>query len=312
MKLVSICVSIIALTLVTVVSKAEDKVSDLEILAKRGKGVVSQKSFNARAAKIPPESRQAALRNGGRLKSVINTMLLKAQLAEDAREAGFDKDQTVIDRMQLAAESELAEAWIERYIELQPAGDYEQLALEYYELNKHSLMSELTIDVSHILVSLDDHTDEEASKLADSVYSEAIASPASFDDLIQTYSEDPSSASNKGRFSKVKRGDMVKSFEDAAFNLGSGDISPPVKTEYGYHIIRLDAYNEGIQQPFDNVKEAIMSGQRKKHAERIKNDYLGSLTALDVEMTKEALEEMVRRQFGEDAVETESASDDSE
>ena len=68
------------------------------------KGVVTQQMFSARADKIPADIREPTLRNGNRLRDVINGMLLRAQLAADAREAGFDQNQVVIDRMKLAAE----------------------------------------------------------------------------------------------------------------------------------------------------------------------------------------------------------------
>ena len=136
--------------------------------------------------------------------------------------------------------------------------------------------------------------------------------PASFDELVLTYSEDPSSTGNKGKFYKVKRGDMVTAFEEVAFALDNGEISEPVKTEYGYHIIRLDAHVPSTQMSFEEVKGPIMANERKRHGDRIKRDYLGGLSALDVEMTKEALEEMVRRQYGDDYVESQDGTDETE
>jgi peptidyl-prolyl cis-trans isomerase C len=290
--------------------QASDKPDESEILAQRGKGVVSQSTFAARADKIPADSRQATLRDGNRLRDVLSTLLLRAQLEADAREAGFDKEQIVIDRMQLAAQSELAEAWVQHYVETQPQGDFEQLAREYYELNKQYMMSKEKINVSHILVSTEDRTDEEAKTLADSIVKEVEQNPASFDELVMTYSEDPSSASNKGKFFNVEKGDMVKEFEESAFALQDGEISEPVKTTYGYHIIRLDAYIPPAQMEFEEVKPQIMARERQNHEDRIKQDYLGLLSSLDVKMSEEALTEMVRRQFGEDYLESQAGENE--
>jgi len=290
----------------------DDKHVDLDILAQRGKGVVTQEMFTARADKIPADIRAPTLRNGNRLRDVINSMLLRAQLAADAREAGFEKVKIVQDRMQLAAESELAEAWLSHYVDMQPDADYEQLAREQFLLDQENTFSSPEIDVSHILVSTAERSDEDALALANDIHEQLQADPGEFDDLVMEFSEDPSAKSNRGSFAKVKMGDMVKPFEDAAFALQPGEISAPVKTEYGYHIIRLDAYYPPRKQTFEDVKPQLIERERKKHRERIERDYLESLTGLEVHMSEEQLGEMVSRNFGDKKDDPEAKGDDSE
>lgn len=282
--------------------QAAEPFSDSEILAKRGKGLVTQSAFTARAEEIPAKDRLAALRNGGRLKDVINTLLLRSQLAADAREAGFDKEQLVKDRMQLAAEAELAEAWVQHYVDIHPEGDFEQLARETYQLHQQDMLTSPRIDVSHILISSKDRSQEEALELAMSLALQLNKTPLDFDDLVTRYSDDPSAASNHGKFKNVKKGKMVKEFEQAAFALNVGEISVPVQTSFGYHIIRLDAYTAAEKLSFDEVKQQLIEAERSKHEDRIKKDYLGSLTSLDVEMSEESLQELVNRLFGEDYI----------
>jgi hypothetical protein len=291
---------------------ANASVEGSEVLAQRGKGVVTQTEFAARANKIPANIRRPTLRNRNRLQDVLNTLLLRAQLAADAREAGFDTDQIVINRMQLAAEAELAEAWVQHYVELQPEGDYEQLAREYYQLHQESLLSLPEIDVSHILISTSERSEEDAAELAELLSVQLKQDPTLFDELVMKYSEDPSASSNKGKFSKVKKGDMVKRFEEAAFALQQDEISAPVRTEYGYHIIRLDANFPAKKTSFAELKQRLMEREREQHQDRIRRDYLGSLTAIDVDMTEEALAEMVKRQFGENYTESKTEGEDSE
>jgi len=276
--------------------------TDEDILAKRGKGVVTQKAFTARADKIPANIRQSTLRNGNRFRDLINTLLLRAQLAEEARAAGFGDGEIIRERLRLAAEAELAEAWLQHYIEMQPPADYEKLASEYYALKQDTILSVPKMDVSHILVSVKERTANEAKKIADDISTQLAENPAAFDELVTKYSEDPSAASNHGSFKAVAQGDMVKPFEDAAFALAEGEISGPVKTQYGYHIIRLDALIPSTKLEFNEVKGRLMQAERRRHEERLQEDYISSLTTQEVTMTKQALEEMVRRQFGEDYI----------
>lgn len=284
--------------------------ADTDILAQRGEGIITQKQFEARANKIPENARRATLRDGGRLRNVLNSMLLRAQLAEDARAAGFDQQQIVIERMKLAAQEELAEAWMAHYVKQQHSqADFEQLAREKYELNKEDIMSEPKIDVSHILISTDNRSVEDAKNLADTISIELTENPDEFNELVKKHSDDLSASANKGKFHGVKKGDMVKEFESMAFSLSEGEISGPVRTQYGYHIIRLDKHYPSTRLDFETVKPQLIAQERKLHEDRIKNVYLNSLSNLDVEMSEESLKEMVRRVFGEDYVETQVDGD---
>ncbi len=105
---------------------------------------------------------------------------------------------------------------------------------------------------------------------------------------------------------------MVKPFEEMAFSLQPGEISEPVKTEYGYHIIRLDSYTEPEPMPFESVKQKLMTYEREKHVTRIKLGYLESLTTQDFSISDAQMEEMVRRTFGEDYLNSEAGDENSE
>jgi len=299
MKPISVTVLTIYLSLFLSNSNAADPVAEKEILAKRGKGVVTQQSFTARADMIPTMYRRSSLRDRNRLRDVINTLLLRSQLAQEAREAGFDKEEIVIGRMMLAAEAELSKAWVEHYVELQSAGDYEAMAREYYQLHQEKLLSSEQVSVTHILISTDERSDDEAKALVDSISLQLQEEPAAFDELVLKYSEDPSASANKGKFVNMKRGEMVEPFEKAAFALSDGEISEPVRTGYGYHIIRLDDHPARQKLKFDDIKPALVKDARKEHEDRIRADYLSTLTSLDVEMTEAALEELVKRLYGE-------------
>lgn len=88
----------------------------------------------------------------------------------------------------------------------------------------------------HILISFDTYSEDDAFELAEMVYNEALGG-ADFDTLINTYNEDPGMAVTPEGY-VFTTGEMVKEFEETAFALAPGEISAPVKTIYGYHIIK--------------------------------------------------------------------------
>jgi peptidyl-prolyl cis-trans isomerase D len=92
--------------------------------------------------------------------------------------------------------------------------------------------------------------------------------PGNFAELAKKDSQDPGSAANGGNLGFFQRDDMVKPFADAVFNpaVKVGDIICPVQTQYGYHIIRLDAVRSGKQLTLDDVRPEIEAELKKQAA----------------------------------------------
>lgn len=276
---------------------ADTAANDDDVLASRGKGSVTYGEFDAQMAHIPEADRAPFLRDGKRLESMLASMLLLSQLGAEARGAGFDQDPTIQTRMRLAAQQELAKAWLDNYVDSQPKPDLEALAQEYYQAHPDEFKTEPTVSVSHILISNKKRSNEEAKAVAEKILKEVRADPSQFDKLILKYSEDESLASNKGTFDGVGRKEMVKPFADAAFAMQPGEISDPVYSVYGYHIIRLNKVYPSKLKPFEAVHDQLVKQALAKHQERIREDYLGQLTSQNVDMTMAKVRKMLERYF---------------
>jgi peptidyl-prolyl cis-trans isomerase C len=273
-----------------------------EVLARRGGAEITHQEFDARMMEIPEKDRATFLRDGSRLESLVANMLLREQLAVEARAAGYDEDPLIQAQLALAAQDRLAALWLEHYVDERDDADLEALAREYWVLHPQEFMSERTVDASHILVSKTIRSEEEAREKAAEILAAVRTAPDTFDALVMEYSDDPSKAENRGRFTDVGRGDMVKPFEDAAFSLAQGEISGLVESVYGYHIIRLDAEHKPRVKAFDEVRPAIVKQERQRHRDRVRNDYLNQLANQDVDMTEEALRKMLQRYFSPEAL----------
>lgn len=270
-----------------------------EVLASRGEGKLTHLEFDARMHRIPEEDRSAFIRDPSRLERVIADLLLQKQLAAAATAAGFSDNAIVRARMKLASEAELATAWLDEYVRSQPDADFEALAREQYLIAPEQFKSPLSIDVSHILISVEKRGKEEALALAQDISAKLNSDPTRFDEFVMAYSDDPSAAANNGQFKGVKKGDMVKPFETTAFALTPGAISEPVLTQYGYHVIRADQVNEPAQLAFDVVKGKLIEAQKASHERRLKTHYIEEFTTLDTNLTEDALRTMLLRYFEE-------------
>ncbi|MDH4391927.1 MAG: SurA N-terminal domain-containing protein [Aquabacterium sp.] len=107
---------------------------------------------------------------------------------------------------------------------------------------------------------------QKAKAKADALLVEARKSPAGFAELAKKNSDDPGSAPNGGDLDFFGRGAMVKPFEDAAFAMKPGEISNVVASDFGYHIILLDAVRGGEKKPFEAVRAAIEDEVRQQGA----------------------------------------------
>jgi peptidyl-prolyl cis-trans isomerase C len=274
-----------------------EEVADLPegIMAVRGDGSVSREIFDASLADVPAKDRPVFLSSGRRVESRMADLLMNSQLVAAAREAGFDEGD-VRYQMQLAADRALAAAWLAHYVRSQPPADYEALAYEAYLLNKDKLVTQETIDVTHLLVSYENSSEEEAMEQAQAFLDQIHEDPAVFEELIRNHSEDPAVSRNKGKYKGVKKGDMVKGFEDAAFALTTpGEFSGLVPARHGVHIIRLDAINPSRTLEFDEVKQQLMAQKEKEHRERVQLDYLNSLSSLPWTVSEEELGALLER-----------------
>ncbi|MBQ9419969.1 MAG: peptidylprolyl isomerase [Synergistaceae bacterium] len=134
-------------------------------------------------------------------------------------------------------------------------------AKKFYDENTKLFTQPERVRASHILVS----NDESLAKVQ-----EELKAGKSFDVVAKEFSTDPGSASNGGDLGEFPRGVMVPEFEKAAFGLKEpGDVSEPVKSQFGWHIIKLGEHIPESAMPFEQVKEHIVQELKEKKTQEI-------------------------------------------
>ena len=124
---------------------------------------------------------------------------------------------------------------------------------DYYENNLDRFVSNEERKSSHILVAIDeDTTDEQAAELIKEIQSKLEIE--TFEELAKQYSDDPGSAAQGGDLGWAETGLFVPEFESALFSMNVGDISEAVKTDFGYHLIRMDDIKPGQQQAYEDIE----------------------------------------------------------
>jgi peptidyl-prolyl cis-trans isomerase D len=145
-------------------------------------------------------------------------------------------------------------------------------ARKFYEANTARFQEQERRRASHILIKIDAGADAKARQAikarAEQILAEVRKSPAQFGDLARKHSQDPVSGEKGGDLGSFTRDMMLKPFSDAAFQMQKGAISDLVESQFGYHIIRLDAIVPGAKLGFEAVKADIQKELRQQEAQR--------------------------------------------
>lgn len=178
-------------------------------------------------------------------KKLIEELIMHEMVYSDALENELEKDEEFIHVLNTMKKSMLQQYGLSKILNKVTVSDDE--IAEYYENNKKTFKTNEMVKASHILVDTEEKANEILEDLTDGL---------SFEEAAQKYSSCPSKSAG-GDLGQFGRGQMVKEFEDAAFSMKIGEISEPVKTQFGYHIIKLTDYISERDSSLDEVKEEI-------------------------------------------------------
>lgn len=191
-------------------------------------------------------------------------------LAVEGEKRGFDKDPAIRFQIDFQTDKMMAKSMFKRLQETAQVPDSE--VQSYYDAHKSEYE---VLTGRHILIRVKgsplaarpgspELSDEEAKAKAESIRKRLVAGE-DFAKLAKTESDDVSSGTKGGELGDIPRGKMVAQFEQSAFALKPGDISEPVRSQYGYHIIQVHTHTT---KPLAAVKDAIVTQLKPEMARR--------------------------------------------
>jgi parvulin-like peptidyl-prolyl isomerase len=194
-------------------------------------------------------------------KEFIDFIINKKLMAMEARAMGYADREDIKVKYEWDFDDIISHIYYQENIE-RKTGVGSGAASDYYNANKGDFTE---IKAQHILVKSRD--------MAKNLYKRAIAGE-NFDELAKKYSEDETTKASGGNLGFFSKGVMVKEFEDAAFGLSRDEVSEPVRTTYGWHIIKVI---DKRQISFDESKDKIMNMIKDKKAKDVFDKTIGDL-----------------------------------
>lgn len=241
--------------------------ADSGVIARVGKYSLTVKQFDEQIKALPPQLQMAVMQRPGLKKQFLERWVQLTMLALAARDKGFDKKPDVKLQIEEAANSILARAYMQEAIDAGSMKVSDAEIKEYYNSHKDEFMEKESVKAQHILVKVNKDSDKAAwaaaKKKAEMIRNKAVKG-GDFAALAKEYSDDPGSKNNGGELGFFARGRMVPEFEKAAFSLKKGEISQPVKTAFGYHVIKVEDKKQAHQKTLDEVKKEIRQDLLKK------------------------------------------------
>ena len=264
--------TMIALALSATLGMAQDKPAEPQkpaqaqaadpIVIAAGDVAIRQSEFENALKTLPAEYQQYAM--GAGKKQFADDFLRMKMLATEGMKAGLDKDPEVVRQLSLMRENLVANAQLQK-IEKGITVSDEDLK-KVYESKKNDYEQ---VSAKHILIAFKgspaaqagkpEITEEQAKAKATDLRKQILAG-ASFEELAKKESDDTGSGANGGELGEFNRGQMVPEFEKAAFEAKIGEISEPVRTQFGYHIIKVEKH--GVT-PFEQVKAFLERNERQ-------------------------------------------------
>lgn len=228
---------------------------------------ITEKDLNAIISRYPQEQR-GALQSEEKKKQLVEQLISFELMNKFGKEIQLDETQEYKDAMENISKEVITSMAINKVLSDVTITDEE--VKKYYEDNKEAFGQPATVSARHILVE----TEEEANKAREEILSGKI----SFGDAAMKYSTCPSNqqGGNLGEFSK---GMMVPEFEEAAFTSEIGKVTEPVKTQFGYHLVLVDAKNEASIKSFEEVKDSVLDNLIKENQHKKYDQILKELEA---------------------------------
>lgn len=178
--------------------------------------------------------------------AVLEQLIAQRLFLLDAQRNLFEREQAFKDQLAAVKEQLLMEYAISKCVESVRVTEDEVRG--YYDSHKDEMMDEETVNASHILVD----SEEKATELLNAINAGEI----SFEDAARDNSSCPSSAQG-GNLGDFGRGQMVPEFDTACFEMEEGEVRGPVKTQFGYHLIRLNKKNPAEALSYNDVRAQL-------------------------------------------------------
>ncbi len=243
-------------------------------------------------ARATENDRSKILERSDGVKQVVNNLLIRKKLAKEAERDRLTEDPYIRAMIEVARDRVLSDARLIKLDQMnEPSSSTLELrAKETYQKNPEQFVRPPQTRASHILLT---NSGPESLQRARELVA-LLKTGASFDDMAKLHSLDTATAEKGGDLGFFGDGQMMRSFEDALATLKlPGEISDPVESQFGYHIIKLEERRNGSHASYEEVRPRLLIEARTAIINESRVQKVHSLST-DLEFDKSAIDAFVK------------------
>jgi len=253
----------VLLALLLATSACSDKPADpSKALAVINGKEITVGEFDLRWSQMPESARKSYDSPEGR-KKFLEELITRELLLQEAKKRGLDRDRALVERVERFKERSILDNLMKEEVDSRVTVTQEEIK-NFYTSHSEGFTAPQASRVSHILVK----TEADALDLK-----KRLAQGEDFAALARQVSLDLSTRYKGGDLGVIKPGQMVPQFENAVRHLKVGEVSAPVATQFGYHLIKLSDRTPGAVQSFeetkDQVKDQLLLEKKRKRFDEL-------------------------------------------
>ncbi len=264
------------------------------ILAQVGSYKLTLEEFETQIQSLPPQLQMALLRNPQLKEQFLDRWVDITLIAQEARDRKLDQDPEIQAKIEDIMNAVLAQEFLQREIEGKVKITDDEIET-YYKGHEEEFTNPESAKARHILLKVPEGADEKAWKEAESKAKDIkkkLENGEDFAELAKKYSDDPGSKNKGGDLGFFTKGRMVPEFESAAFSLKPGELSDPVKTNFGYHIIEVQEKKAASTKTLAAVQAQIRQKLQGEKQQQLQDELIEKLKAkYPVKVNKDLLAE---------------------
>jgi peptidyl-prolyl cis-trans isomerase C len=276
-------VLVLALAAAALVSQLSFAQSPDTVLISNSLAKITLAEYEGELLKLPANLREGFPNNPKRVNDLLVRLLVQKSLAAQAKAAKLDSRRDTAMRIQLEVDRVLATVELEALDAAATSefdaniARYEARARELYIIDKTRFTTPPQVSATHILFDTEKRSPEEAKRLATETRAK-IAAGADMLTLARELSDDSASGQNGGALGWFAQKDMDPAFGAAAFALAKpGDLSEPVQSKFGWHVIRLEGKRAASVKSYEEAREGVMAELRRRFVEEKREAAIGAI-----------------------------------